>query len=155
MVGAGRPKSVLVLSTDERETLERWARRPKSAQALALRCRIVLACARGGNDIEVAARLGVNRATVGKWRRRFIAQRLSSSMGQQFIVENKPGAGGAIGTAAGVNSPADGYTLTLIAAAYLTYPGVYKLKFDPITDITPIIQISQGLSSSSCIRPCR
>jgi transposase len=76
MAGSGRPKSVLVLSADERQTLERWARRPTSAQALALRCRIVLACARGGNDIEVAARLGVTRGTVGKWRRRFIAHRL-------------------------------------------------------------------------------
>lgn len=75
---------------------------------------------------------------------RFIAQRLSSSMGQQFIVENKPGAGGAIGTAAGVNSPPDGYTLTLVSASYTVHPSVYKLKFDPITDITPIIQISQG-----------
>src|SRR5207253_634645 len=55
---------------------ERWARRHTSAQALASRCRIVLACADGGNDIEVAERLGLHRATVGKWRRRFIAQRL-------------------------------------------------------------------------------
>ena len=66
----------VVLSDDERETLERWARRPKSAQALALRCRIVLECAKGGHDTEVAGRLGVDRATVGKWRRRFQAQRL-------------------------------------------------------------------------------
>jgi transposase len=72
----GRPKQQLVLTAEERETLERWARRPKSAQALAMRCRIVLACAEGGNDIEVAARLGLARTTVGKWRRRFIAQRL-------------------------------------------------------------------------------
>ena len=41
----GRPKAELVLTDDERDTLERWARRPKSAQALALRCRIVLECA--------------------------------------------------------------------------------------------------------------
>jgi tripartite-type tricarboxylate transporter receptor subunit TctC len=75
---------------------------------------------------------------------RFIAQRLSISMGQQFIVENKPGAGGALGTAAGVNSPPDGYTLTLVGASYTVHPSIYKLKFDPITDITPIIQISQG-----------
>ena len=75
---------------------------------------------------------------------RFIAQRLSSSMGQQFIVENRPGASGLIGTAAGVNAPPDGYTLTLISAAYTVYPSVYKLKFDPITDITPIVQIAQG-----------
>ncbi len=66
----------VVLSDDERETLERWARRPKSAQALALRCRIVLACADGGYMIEVAERLEVNPHTVGKWRRRFLADRL-------------------------------------------------------------------------------
>jgi len=72
----GRPKRELVLSGDERETLERWARRPNSAQALALRCRIVLACAGGGNNIEVARRLGVHDSTVGKWRNRFIARRL-------------------------------------------------------------------------------
>jgi len=66
----------VVLSDDERETLERWARRPKSAQALALRCRIVLACADGGHVREVAERLGLDPHTVGKWRRRFLADRL-------------------------------------------------------------------------------
>ena len=73
----GRPRGTklaeLVLSDDERETLERWARRPTSAQALALRCRIVLACAEGGSNTEIAGRLGVNRNTVGKWRTRFVA----------------------------------------------------------------------------------
>ena len=68
---------LVVLSDDERVTLERWARRPKSAQALALRCRIVLACAEGGHNIEVADRLGVAAVTVGKWRRRFLSQRLA------------------------------------------------------------------------------
>ena len=51
--------------------LERWARRPKSAQALALRCRIVLAAADGEASKEIAARLGCNRSTVGRWRGRF------------------------------------------------------------------------------------
>jgi transposase len=72
----GRPKRELVLSDDERETLERWARRPKSAQALALRCRIVLACAEGGTNIDVGGRLGLHPDTVGRWRNRFIARRL-------------------------------------------------------------------------------
>ena len=68
----------LQLTDEERATLERWARRPKGAQALALRCRIVLACAEGAHNTEVAARLGVNRTTVNKWRARFVAGRLES-----------------------------------------------------------------------------
>jgi transposase len=66
----------LVLSTDERETLERWARRPKSAQALAVRCRVVLSCAEGLDNKVVAGKLGLNEATVSKWRRRFVEKRL-------------------------------------------------------------------------------
>jgi transposase len=72
----GRPKAELVLSDDERETLARWARRRTSAQALALRCRIVLLCADGLTNQQVAARVEVNQATVGKWRTRFVARRL-------------------------------------------------------------------------------
>jgi transposase len=59
------------LSDEEREVLERWARRPKSAQALALRCRIVLAAAAGEQSKEIAARLGCSTQTVGRWRGRF------------------------------------------------------------------------------------
>jgi transposase len=66
----------LALTDEERSTLERWARRPKSAQALALRCRIVLMCGEGGSNLEVAARLEVDRKTVGKWRARFLSLRL-------------------------------------------------------------------------------
>lgn len=73
---AGRPKVAIELSDDERETLQRWARRHSSSQALALRCRIVLALAEGDANVEVAARVGVNRATVAKWRHRFAADRL-------------------------------------------------------------------------------
>src|SRR5260370_34052959 len=58
----------LVLSGDERRTLENWVKRRSTAQGLALRARIVLACAQGGSNIAVAARLGVNRKTVNKWR---------------------------------------------------------------------------------------
>ncbi|HEX6855196.1 MAG TPA: IS630 family transposase [Streptosporangiaceae bacterium] len=66
----------LVLSDDERRTLENWAKRRKTAQGLALRARIVLACADGGPNIAVAARLGVARGTVTRWRARFLAKRL-------------------------------------------------------------------------------
>jgi transposase len=76
MAAIGRPKAAVVLDEEDRNTLERWARRPTTAQALALRCRIVLACAEGGSDIEVAERLGVNRGTVGRWRRRFLGRGL-------------------------------------------------------------------------------
>ena len=75
---------------------------------------------------------------------RFIAQRLTIALGQQVIVENKPGAGGLIGTEAGIRSPADGYTLTQITSSYTAHPSLYQLKFDPVSDITPIIQLSQG-----------
>ncbi len=75
---------------------------------------------------------------------RFVAQRLTTALGQQFIVENKPGAGGTIGFEAGVRSTPDGYTLTVISTSYTINPSFYKLRFDPVAHITPIIQISQG-----------
>ena len=58
MASRGRPKAELVLTEEERETLTRWARRRKSSQALALRSRIVLGCAEGLSNKEVAARSG-------------------------------------------------------------------------------------------------
>ncbi|MGH3794887.1 MAG: helix-turn-helix domain-containing protein [Pseudonocardiaceae bacterium] len=71
------PKPVVVDLTDgERVRLEQWARRRKSAQALAQRSRIVLACAQGRSNTEIAAELGVARDTVAKWRSRFVAHRL-------------------------------------------------------------------------------
>jgi tripartite-type tricarboxylate transporter receptor subunit TctC len=75
---------------------------------------------------------------------RFMAQKMSPGLGQQVIVENKPGAGGMLGIEQGVKSPADGYTLTLIASSYTVNPSIYKFSFDPVNDITPIIQLSQG-----------
>jgi transposase len=66
----------LVLSDDERRVLEGWARRRKTAQALALRSRIILACAGGAGVSAVAADLGVSRTTAGKWRSRFLEARL-------------------------------------------------------------------------------
>ncbi len=76
MARTGRPKAVLVLDASEREQLEAWARRPRTEQRLARRSRIVLRCADGLDNDEVAAELGVHPKTVSKWRRRFVERRL-------------------------------------------------------------------------------
>jgi len=70
----GRPLTELTLTNGDRETLTRWTRRPTTAQALALRARIVLAAADGRSNEAIAADVGVNTHTVGKWRRRFSEQ---------------------------------------------------------------------------------
>ena len=75
---------------------------------------------------------------------RFIAQRLSTAVGQPVIIDNRPGAGGTVGIDAGLAATADGYTVVLIASSYTTNTVIYKIKYDPVTDITPIIQLSQG-----------
>lgn len=72
----GRPKEALVLSEAEREQLDVWSRRRKTAQALALRSRIVLACSSGAENQAVAAELRIARQTVCKWRGRFLKMRL-------------------------------------------------------------------------------
>jgi transposase len=68
----GRPLAPLTISDHVRSELRGWARRPKTAQAMALRARIILLCADDWSNQDVADELGVNRVTVGKWRRRFI-----------------------------------------------------------------------------------
>ena len=81
-MGRGRPIAPLALDGAERETLEQWTRRPKTAQALALRARIVPACADGRSNTGVAAELRVCVDTVGKWRSRFLEQRLDGLLDQ-------------------------------------------------------------------------
>jgi transposase len=76
MAERGRPKAPLVLTDEERQTLQRWSRRSKTAQALALRCKIVLACAEGRTNQAVAEQLGIWPQTVAKWRGRFVRGRL-------------------------------------------------------------------------------
>jgi transposase len=86
MPRTGRPKTELVLTDEEREQLLRWSRRRKSSQALALRSRIVLACAEGVANKTVAVQLGCAAATVGKWRSRFVENRLDG-----LVDEARPG----------------------------------------------------------------
>ena len=92
MARRGRPTVEIDLSADERKTLQRWARRHSSSQAL-LRCRIVLACAEGDRThAEIAAALGCNPSTVTKWRRRFAADRLDG-----LVDAPRPGAARSVG----------------------------------------------------------
>lgn len=72
----GRPKAELKLTDAERQQLQAWTRRRKTAQALALRSRIVLACAKGLDNLAVADELDVTPQTVSKWRGRFVRERL-------------------------------------------------------------------------------
>src|SRR5512133_3875412 len=87
MPRTGRPKAELVLSDVERDTLLSWSRRAKTAQALASRARIVLACAEGATNTAVAAAVGVWPQTVNKWRGRFVRDRLAG-----LSDEPRPGA---------------------------------------------------------------
>jgi Winged helix-turn helix len=86
MARTGRPKAVLELTGEQHETQARWARRPSSPQSLALRSKIVLACAEGKPNLVVAAELVCSPATLGKWRSRFAAKRLRG-----LADEHRPG----------------------------------------------------------------
>jgi transposase len=92
MARPGRPTALIELTTAERDTLQRWARRHSSSQALALRSRIVLAAGEGHTNTEIAASLGCNPVTVSKWRHRFAADRLDG-----LVDAPRPGAARTIG----------------------------------------------------------
>jgi transposase len=87
MADRRRSAAEVVLTEEERETLERWARRRKTSQALALRSRIILACGRGLSNTQVAKELNVTRPTIIKWRKRFVERRLDG-----LVDEPRPGA---------------------------------------------------------------
>lgn len=87
MMPRGRPKAPLIVTVEQHAALERLTRRRKTSQALAQRARIVLACAEGATNQEVASRLGVTGATVGKWRRRFVERGVDG-----VLDEPRPGA---------------------------------------------------------------
>jgi transposase len=86
-VPLGRPIPPLSIGPDERTVLERWTRRPTTAQALAQRARLILACAEGKTNTVVAQELGVTKQMVGKWRARFCERRVDG-----LLDEPRPGA---------------------------------------------------------------
>lgn len=84
-----------MISKQERDVLAAWSARRKTAQAHALRARIVLRCADGLDNVEVAEELGVTGQTVGKWRRRFVDRRVEG-----FLDEPRVGTGRKLSDAA-------------------------------------------------------
>ncbi|MEK7230463.1 MAG: tripartite tricarboxylate transporter substrate binding protein, partial [Pseudomonadota bacterium] len=113
--------------------------------------------------LALAATLPAAQAQTGKWPEkpvrmvvpfapgggtdilaRIIAPRLSQEFGQQFIVDNRGGAGGTIGTEIVVRADPDGYTISLVASSYATAPVLYKLPYDPIKGIAPISMTDTG-----------
>jgi transposase len=82
----GRPVAVVAITTEQREHLESWSRRPKTAQALALRSRIVLLAADGRSSTAIAHQLATSAHTVGKWRQRFLEAGLDG-----LLDEPRPG----------------------------------------------------------------
>jgi transposase len=82
----GRPVAVVTVTAEQRSELETWSRRPKTAQALAMRSRIILLAAEGGNNKSIALKLSTTPHTVGKWRKRF------ASLGNDGLLdEPRPG----------------------------------------------------------------
>lgn len=103
---------------------------PASGQQYPARpVRVIVAAAPGGGTDFVA---------------RLIAPGLSEALGQQVVVENRPGAGSMLGFEYGVRSAPDGYTLTMITPSYAINPSLYPIKFDPLNDFTPVIPIARG-----------
>jgi len=98
--------------------------------------RIIVGVAPGGANSTVA---------------RLVAQQLSEQLGQQFIVENRPGAGGNVGAQAAANAAPDGYTLLFCASANAISATVYdKIGFDFVRDIAPVASLVRGVAHHGC-----
>jgi len=91
--------------------------------------RIIVAAAPGGGTDFVA---------------RVLAQKLTEALGQQFIVENRPGAGSTLGFDAGMRAAPDGYTFNLVTPSFSITPSLYALKYDAANDFTPVIRVASG-----------
>ena len=111
---------------------------------LALAAALSTAHAQGGKwpDKPVRAVVPMAPGGNGDITARIIAARLSDEFGQQFIIDNRPGAGGSIGAGIVVHANPDGYTMIVMSSSYAANAALYKLSYDPIKDIAPIGLIS-------------
>jgi tripartite-type tricarboxylate transporter receptor subunit TctC len=120
----------------------------KFTKAVALSCGLVLAGAAAaqsypGHPVRIVIPLSPGGTTDVPGR--IIAQKLSESLGQQFYVENRTGAGGTIGTDYVAKAKPDGYTLLLTASPFVISPHVYKkLPYDALKDFVPVMKIAEG-----------
>jgi len=73
---------------------------------------------------------------------RAVANKMSQTMGQSVVVDNRPGAGGSVGAEITVRAAPDGYTIMMASATSVTYPLLYSVRYDPLKDLTPITQVS-------------
>ena len=83
---------------------------------------------------------------------RIVAAKLSETLGQSVIVDNRAGGGGTIGSETAVRATPDGYTLAFVSGAYTTMAAVYKLPYDAVRDITPVVQVGEA-SSIAVVHP--
>ena len=79
---------------------------------------------------------------------RVIGQKLTDSMGQQVVVDNRPGAGGNIGAELTAKAARDGHTIMMVSASYAVNAAIYKLSFDPVKDLSPVAQVASSLFQS-------
>jgi tripartite-type tricarboxylate transporter receptor subunit TctC len=91
--------------------------------------RLVVAVAAGGGTDFVA---------------RLMGQKLTEALGQQIVVDNRPGAGSTLGFEFGLRSAPDGYTLLMVSPSYAVVPSLYTLKYDALNDFTPVIPVARG-----------
>src|SRR5688572_6530416 len=75
---------------------------------------------------------------------RVIAARLTQEFGQQFVIDNRGGAGGSTGAEIALRANPDGYTLIIVATSYATNAALYPLNYDPVKNITPVGQLHSG-----------
>jgi tripartite-type tricarboxylate transporter receptor subunit TctC len=75
---------------------------------------------------------------------RVVAQKLTESLGQSVVVDNRPGAAGTIGVETTVRATPDGYTMIVVSGSYAANAALYKLPYDPVSDVTPIALIGES-----------